>query len=79
MIPGMTVFGKVLRRVPSGLDAAYGVLGNREIGWEIAQRMLAPRTPGNFRDGFPYAHNLEALAAKREAARRSALAEPGGT
>ena len=62
-VPGMTVFGKVLRRVPSALDAAYAVLGNREIGLEIAQRMLAPRTAGNFRDGFPYAHNLEALAA----------------
>lgn len=61
-VPGMTVFGKVLRRVPSALDAVYAVLGNREIGWEISQRMLAPRTPGNFRDGFPYAHNLEALA-----------------
>jgi len=62
-VPGMTVLGKVLRRVPSVLDVAYGVLGNREIGWEIAQRMLLPRTSGNFRDGFPYAHNLEALAA----------------
>ena len=63
-IPDRTVFKKVLRRVPSALDAAYAVLGNREIAWEFAQRMLTPGMPPyHFRDGFPYAHNLEALAA----------------
>src|SRR5262249_54408602 len=62
-IPGLTDSRKVLRRMTSALDAAYTVLGNREIGWEIGQRMLAPNNPPIFRDGLPYAHNLEALYA----------------
>ena len=62
-IPGLTLFRKVLRREPSGLDVAYSVLGNRAAGPELARHMLETHLPGNFRDGFPYAHNLEALAA----------------
>jgi len=57
----MTIFGKVLRRVPSALDAAMRCC-NREIGWEIAQRMLTAHR-GTFATDFPYAHNLEALTA----------------
>jgi hypothetical protein len=62
-IPGYTVSGKVLRRYTSALDAVYGVLGNRQIGWEIAQRMLDTGSRTNLRDGLPYAHNLSAVAA----------------
>jgi hypothetical protein len=62
-IPFFTVFGKVIRRYPSALDVAYGVLGNRQIGWEIGQRMLDTASRTNFRDGLPYAHNLTAVAA----------------
>lgn len=62
-MPGLTWDTKVLRRMPTALDVAYSVLGNRQAGWEIAQRMTAARQPGNFRDGYPYAHNLTALAA----------------
>lgn len=62
-IPDVTWFKKILRRVPTSLDVAYSVLGNRQVGPELAERMLTPRTPGNFRDGFPYAHRLAALAA----------------
>jgi hypothetical protein len=54
---------KARRRVPSALDVAYGVLGNRAVGWEIARRMLQPPTADDFRDGYPYAHNLTAVAA----------------
>ena len=62
-IPGYTVFKKVLRRYPSALDVAYGTLGNRPSGWEIARRMQDIAARGNLRDGLPYAHNLTALAA----------------
>lgn len=61
-IPGATVFGKVTRRVPAVPDVAYAVLGNSRAGWLLGERMVAPRTAGNFRDGYPYAHNLTALA-----------------
>src|SRR6185369_14666626 len=62
-IPGFTWFGKVIRRYPSALDVAYSVLGNRQIGWEIGQRMLDTASRNNLRDGLPYAHNLTAVAA----------------
>jgi hypothetical protein len=62
-IPGYTVMGKVVRRFGSALDVAYSVLGNRQIGWEIGQRMLDVANRSNLRDGLPYAHNLTALAA----------------
>ena len=39
------------------------MLGNRQIGWEIGQRMLDTASRANFRDGLPYAHNLTAVAA----------------
>ena len=61
-IPGATFFGKVIRRYGSALDMAYSVLGNRQIGWEIAQRMLATDDRIQWRDGLPYAHNLTAVA-----------------
>jgi hypothetical protein len=62
-IPGVTLDGKVLRRMGSAVDVAFSVLGNRSTGDLIAQRMLAPREAGDFRDGLPYAHNLLAVAA----------------
>jgi Protein of unknown function (DUF3160) len=61
-IPGFTLSGKVIRRYPSALDVAYSVLGNRQIGWEIGQRMLDIASRTSFRDGLPYAHNLTAVA-----------------
>ncbi len=61
-IPGATFFQKIIRRYPSALDVAFSVLGNREAGPNIAQRMLDPNGL-KFRDGLPYAHNLTALAA----------------
>lgn len=61
-IPIYTRQGKVIRRYTSALDMAYSVLGNRRIGWEIAQRMLDTNSRTNFRDGLPYAQNLTALA-----------------
>src|SRR5207253_540304 len=48
-IPDFTFFGKVIRRYPSALDAAYSVLGNRAIGFEIAQRMLDTASRPGFR------------------------------
>ncbi len=60
-VPGVTYSRKVLRRMPSGLDVAYSVLGNTAIGSELARRMQGPPAPGQFRDGFPYAHVLEAV------------------
>ncbi len=62
-IAGSTHFRKVIRRYPSALDMAYSVLGHRQVGWEIARRMLDTASGGDFRDGLPYAHNLTALAA----------------
>ena len=55
--------GYVIRRYTSALDMGYSVLGNRQIGSEIAQRMLDVEHRSGFRDGLPYAHNLWALAA----------------
>jgi hypothetical protein len=65
-IPGYTFGDKVIRRYTSALDMAYSVLGNRQIGFEIAQRMLDVAGRSGFRDGLPYAHNLTALAATFE-------------
>ncbi|MBL9128353.1 MAG: DUF3160 domain-containing protein [Verrucomicrobiales bacterium] len=61
-IPGATYFGKVIRRLPDVADVAYAVLGNRRAGWYLGEQMTNPRSDGNFRDGYPYAHNLTALA-----------------
>lgn len=61
-IPGLTLDKKILRREPCVLDVAYSVFGNRAAGPELARLMLQPQRPGNFRDGYPYAHHLQALA-----------------
>lgn len=65
-IPQVTFFRKVLRRYASALDVVYATLGNRQVGDLIAARMLDASGRGSFRDGYPYAHNLTALAATFE-------------
>lgn len=57
---------KVLRRVPSGLDVAFAVLGNSQIVPEIAARIARTNlTPADgrafWRDGLRYQHNLAAV------------------
>jgi hypothetical protein len=52
---GRTYFGKVVRRLPTGLDVAFSVFGNTQITPEIAA--------GIVQSGLPYHHNLEALKA----------------
>jgi hypothetical protein len=51
---------KVMRRVPSGLDVAFAVLGNDQVVPELTARMN-DRSGRRFRDGLPYQHNLSAL------------------
>lgn len=63
-IPEVT--DKVLRRVPSGLDVAFSVLGNSQIVPEIAARVARTNlTAANgrpyWRDGRHYQHNLAAV------------------
>lgn len=55
---------KVGRRVPSGLDVAFGVLGNDHIVPELAER-ITDQSPlrHRFRDGHFYQHNLAAVRA----------------
>lgn len=60
-IPGITLEHRVLRRIPSAVDVAYSILGNPVAHEILSNWMLASVTPGNFRDGFPYAHNLQAV------------------
>lgn len=51
---------KVQRRVPSGLDVAFSVLGNSQIVPELVARINA--VDGHrWRDGKPYQHNLAAV------------------
>src|SRR5262249_55793960 len=51
---------KVQRRVPSGLDVAFAVLGNDQVVPELTDRM--ERHDGRpFRDGLNYQHNLTAV------------------
>ncbi len=62
----LTVSDKVLRRVPSGLDVAFSILGNNAIVPEIAARISrSGLTPADgrlyWRDGLPYQHNLAAV------------------
>jgi hypothetical protein len=58
---------KVVRRVPSGLDVAFSVLGNDQTVPELVARMTNPNARQStnhavyFRDGLPYQHNLEAV------------------
>src|SRR5262249_48849685 len=53
---------KVPRRVPSGLDVAFGVFGNNQIVPELVAR-INDQTPSRhlFRDGWFYQHNLAAV------------------
>lgn len=50
---------KVARRIPSGLDVAFAVLGNDQVVPEIVAR-INNRTGRRFRDGLFYQHNLAA-------------------
>jgi hypothetical protein len=59
---------KVQRRIPSGLDVAFAVLGNDQVVPELTAR-INDRKGRKFRDGLPYQHNLAAL--------RSVLDSPG--
>jgi hypothetical protein len=57
---------KVLRRVPSGLDVAFSVLGNSQVVPEIAARIARTNlTPADgrayWRDGWKYQHTLAAV------------------
>jgi hypothetical protein len=52
---GKSFFGKVVRRMPTGLDVAFGVFGNAQITPEI--------TAGIVQTGLPYQHNLAAVQA----------------
>jgi hypothetical protein len=52
---------KVLRRIPSSLDIAFAVLGNRDALEEIIRR-IEDVNGVEWRDGYEYQHNL--LAAK---------------
>lgn len=52
---------KVRRRVPSGLDVAFAVLGNSHLTPAVAERIEGG--PHRFRDGLPYQHNLLAVRA----------------
>lgn len=58
---GKTFHGKVVRRIPIGLDVAFGVLGNTQVAPEIAAYILGGSDP--IRDGLPYQHNLAAVKA----------------
>jgi len=51
---------KVQRRVPSGLDMAFAVLGNDQVVPELTARMKDDKGRA-FRDGLNYQHNLAAV------------------
>jgi hypothetical protein len=51
---------KVQRRVPSGLDVAFAVLGNDQMVPELVGRMQS-QAGRKFRDGLNYQHNLAAV------------------
>lgn len=51
---------KVMRRVPSALDIAFGVLGNDQTVPLIASR-IASTNGIAWRDGYPFQHNLAAV------------------
>jgi hypothetical protein len=61
----------VQRRIPSGLDVAFAVLGNDAVVPELAARInnISGR---RFRDGLPYQHNLAALRTVLDGADASA-------
>ena len=54
-----SLYGKVLRRVPSALDIAFSVLGNDQTVPDLAAR-IANTNGVAWRDGYPYQHNLAA-------------------
>lgn len=65
---------KVQRRIPSGLDVAFGAFGNDQVVPLLVERMTA--TDGRrFRDGLPYQHNLTAVREVVEAQSPSAWDE----
>src|SRR6185295_5440772 len=55
--------------VPSALDVAFSVFGNNQIVPELVARINRPKAAPSpdhtiqFRDGFPYQHNLAAIRA----------------
>jgi hypothetical protein len=51
---------KVQRRIPSGLDTAFAVLGNDQVVPLLVERMT-DRAGRRFRDGLNYQHNLAAV------------------
>jgi hypothetical protein len=51
--------GKVVRRVPGGLDVAFAALGNNHVVPDLVGRIKGGPHP--FRDGKPYQHNLAAV------------------
>jgi hypothetical protein len=53
---------KVQRRVPSGLDVAFAVLGNNQAVPMLVERMTTA-SGRKFRDGLNYQHNLAAVRA----------------
>jgi len=57
-VPG--VEDKVLRRIPSALDAAFAVFGNNQVVPELVSR-ITDHEGRKFRDGLPYQHNLAAV------------------
>ncbi len=52
---GKSYFGKVVRRLPTALDVAFGVFGNQQVVPEIVA--------GITQSGLPYQHNLAAVKA----------------
>jgi hypothetical protein len=74
----LTEADKVKRRVPSGLDIAFSVLGNNQVVPDLVARITntAARQSNNhmvrFRDGLPYQHNLAAVREVVESQDRSA-------
>ena len=68
----------VLRKVPSALDVAFGVLGNNQVVPLLVDRIERPspaRPPTHadvFRDGLPYQHNLAAVRSVMDAQKAEA-------
>jgi hypothetical protein len=65
---------KVQRRIPSGLDAAFAVLGNDQAVPLLTARMTDAGGL-RFRDGLPYQHNLAAVRTVVDAQDRPAWDE----
>ncbi len=67
------ITNKVMRRVPSALDAAFAVLGNNQVVPDLVARITntvaanSPNHAEHWRDGLPYQHNLAAARAVMDA------------